>query len=234
MQDWLEFARGPLFRFTLAVMLLGMVRIVLLEVIAAVIAYRKAGDKTLPWGFIFRRTLQWFFPVQRLLARRPLFSVVSVLFHVGLLLVPIFLFAHIELWRGVLGFGWPALPKPVADWLTIGTIVAGAALVVARLSSSASRFLSRKQDFFWPPLILLPFISGYACANWALSPGAYQVSMLLHVVSAEMIFVLLPFTKIAHCVLMPFSQIVSNLAWKFPPETDDDVSATLNKRGAPV
>jgi nitrate reductase gamma subunit len=215
-------------------MLLGLLRVVALEVTAVVSAYRRAGDKTLPWGFIGKRTLQWFFPVQRLLIRRPVFSVLSVLFHVGLLLVPIFLFAHIELWRGVLGFGWPALPKLWADWLTVGTILAGVGLIVARLSSETSRYLSRAQDFLWPPVILLPFLTGYACANWNLAPTVYQASMLVHILSAELIFVLLPFTKIAHCVLMPFSQVVSNLAWKFPPETDDDICATLNKRGAPV
>ena len=106
--------------------------------------------------------------------------------------------------------------------------------LVARIASRESRFLSRAQEFFWPPLIVLPFITGYACANWALGPTAYQLSMLLHLLSAELIFVLLPFTMIAHCVLMPFSQIVSNLAWRFPAETDDDVCATLNKKGAPV
>jgi hypothetical protein len=58
--------------------------------------------------------------------------------------------------------------------------------------------------------------------------------MLLHVLSAELIFVLLPFTKIAHCVIMPLSQFVITLAWKFPANTDEDVVVTLNKKGEPV
>jgi nitrate reductase gamma subunit len=58
--------------------------------------------------------------------------------------------------------------------------------------------------------------------------------MLVHVLSGELIFVLLPFTKIAHCVLMPLSQLVSTLAWKFPARVDEDVAETLDKKGAPV
>jgi nitrate reductase gamma subunit len=234
MNELLDFARGPLFRFSLAVMLLGLVRIIALDLVAAYQAYRRAGDKKLPWGFITNRTLRWLFPVNRVMTTRPIYSLLSILFHIGLLLVPLFLFAHIELWRGVLGFGWPALPKVWADWLTLLTIVAAAGLIVGRITSRASRFISRKQDFLWPVLLLIPFISGYVCANLAVAPNVYRFSMLLHVLSAELIFVLLPFTKIAHCVLMPLSQFISSLAWKFPPDTDDDICTTLGKKGAPV
>jgi nitrate reductase gamma subunit len=234
MQDLLDFARGPLFRFSLAVMLLGLVRIITLDVIAAVGAYRRAGDKTLPWGFIIRRTLRWLFPVDRLFTRRPVYSLFSVLFHVGLLIVPIFLFAHVELWRGALGFGWPALPKATADWMTIGTIACGIFLVIGRISSRESRFLSRRQDYLWPLVLLVPFAGGYVCANLQISPAAYQIVMLVHVLSAELIFLLLPFTKLAHCVLSPLSQVISGLAWRFPAGTDEAVCKALNKEGAPV
>jgi hypothetical protein len=58
--------------------------------------------------------------------------------------------------------------------------------------------------------------------------------MLLHVLSGNLVFLLIPFTKIAHCVLMPLSQFVITIAWRFPPDTDDRVCTTLNKKGAPV
>ena len=82
--------------------------------------------------------------------------------------------------------------------------------------------------------LLVPFATGYVCATMSVSAAAYQVLMLVHIVAGNIILILLPFTKIAHCVLMPFSQLVSNLAWKFPAETDDAVCTTLDKKGAPV
>jgi nitrate reductase gamma subunit len=66
------------------------------------------------------------------------------------------------------------------------------------------------------------------------SPAAYQFFMLVHVLSSELIFVLIPFTKITHCIIMPFSQFVMTIAWKFPARVDDDVCTTLGKKGAPV
>ena len=83
-------------------------------------------------------------------------------------------------------------------------------------------------------LLLVPFITGFVVAQLGVSAKVYQSLMLVHILSGELIFVLLPFTKIAHCVLMPFSQMVSTLAWKFPAAVDDDVSTTLDKKGAPV
>jgi len=150
------------------------------------------------------------------------------------LLTPLFLYAHVELWRASTGIGWWTLSRQIADLLTIATIVFAVLLWVGRLSSHTSRFISRKQDFLWPILLIIPFVSGYVCANGGASPVVYQLAMLVHILSAELIFILLPFTKIAHCVLMPLSQLISGIAWKFPAETDDAVCTTLNKKGAPV
>ncbi|MFZ5981755.1 MAG: hypothetical protein ACOYVF_14115 [Candidatus Zixiibacteriota bacterium] len=66
------------------------------------------------------------------------------------------------------------------------------------------------------------------------SPAVYEYSMLIHILSAELLFILLPFTKIAHCVIMPLSQFIITVAWRFPDKTDEAVCTTLNKKGAPV
>jgi nitrate reductase gamma subunit len=234
MEALLDFARGPLFRLTFAIMVLGLARILILDLWAAWEAYRKAGDKKLDWGLIIKRSLGWFIPVNRVFHNRPVYSIFSILFHVGLILVPIFLFAHVQLWQNAIGIAWPTLPFEVAKWLTITTIVFGVALFIGRLLNKTSSFLSRKQDYWWPIILLIPFVTGFLCAHAGVGPKAYQFFMLVHIFAAELIFVLIPFTKIAHCVLMPLSQFISMLAWKFPPETDEAIATTLNKKGAPV
>ncbi len=234
MEEFLNFSRGPLFRLCFAVMILGLARILILDIWAAVMAYRKAGDKTLPWGLIISRSLEWLFPAKRLFHNRPVYSVFSILFHIGLILVPIFLFAHVQLWQSAIGLAWPTLPYDVAKWLTISTIVFGLALILGRLLVPSASFISRKQDYFWPLILLIPFVTGFICAHLSIAPQTYQFFMLVHILAGNLIFVLLPFTKIAHCVLMPLSQVVGTLAWKFPPDTDEAITTTLNKKGAPV
>jgi nitrate reductase gamma subunit len=215
-------------------MVLGLARLIFLDLSAAVIAYRKAGDKTVNWKQVISRSLEWLVPVRRVFNSRPLHSLFSILFHVGLLLVPIFLYAHVRLWQSAVPIGWPTLSRTWADLLTITTIVFGVALFVSRVGVRTSSFLSRKQDILWPLLLILPFLTGYICANMRISPEAYNMLMLVHLVTGNLILILIPFSKIAHCVLMPFSQMVSYIAWRFPADTDEAVCATLNKKGAPV
>ena len=234
MQELLDFARGPLFRLTFAVMTLGLARVLILDMWGAISAYRRAGDKKLAWGDAVVKTVSWLFPLKKVFTKRPIYSLFSILFHVGLLLVPVFFLGHIQLWKDSIGLAWWSIPEFWADLLTITTIVFGLALILGRIGSASARALSRKQDFVWIPLLIIPFLTGYACANITLSPGSYQIFMLLHVLSAEVIFIFIPFTKIAHCVLMPLSQFILALAWKFPARVDDEICATLKKKGAPV
>ena len=234
MESWLEFARGPLFRLSFAILILGLLRILFLDIWGAYKAYRKAGDKSMPWKLIFSRSMEWLFPVKRVAHNRPLYSIFSILFHIGLLLVPLFLFAHVKFWEKSVGISWIILPYNLAFWLTVSTIVFAIALIIGRVFNKSSSFISRKQDYLWPVLLLIPFVTGFVCANLNVDPKSYQFFMLMHVLSGDLIFILIPFTKIAHCVLMPLSQVVCTLAWKFPPKTDEDICTTLNKKGAPV
>jgi len=234
MDGLLEFAKGPLFRFTFAIMVLGLLRIFALDIWGAFEAYRRAGDKVVDWNSAFKKTINWLIPIRKAPSTRPIYGIISILFHVGLIIVPLFLYAHVQLWKSGFGFAWFSLNKGLADFLTITTVIFGIGLFIGRVGSRNSRGISRKQDFIWPLLLIVPFITGYICANLAVNPTAYRDFMLIHILAGEMIFVLLPFTKIAHCVIMPLSQFIISIAWKFPADTDDDICTTLNKKGAQV
>lgn len=227
MEAWIEFGRGPLFRLAFSLMVLGLLRVFLLTVVGIVEAYRRSPDKIVPWREAGRQTLAWLFPVRRLWRKRPFYSTMSLLFHAGLLLVPVFLAAHLLLWRRSTGVALPALPQKPAGWLTLLVIVTGLGLFGGRVLDSRARSLSRFQDYFWPLLLIVPFLTGYVCSNAAIGPKAYQQLMLFHVYSADLIMLMIPFTKIAHCVLAPLSQVVTAVSWKLVPEAGDRVAATL-------
>lgn len=233
MEAWIEFGRGPLFRLAFSLMVLGLLRLVLLTVAGIAEAYKRSSDKILAWGEIGRQTLAWLVPVNRLWRKRPLYSTASFLFHVGLLGVPLFLAAHLDLWQRSIGWAWSAIPQKVADGLTLLTIATGLGLFCGRVFDRRARALSRPQDYVWPLLLVVPFLTGYLCSNARLEPRAYQVMMLLHVYSGILIMLMIPFTKIAHCVLAPLSQLVSAVSWKFAPGAGDKVAATLGRAERP-
>jgi len=230
----LEFGRGPLFRLAFVLMVLGLLRIFILTLVGMVEAYRRNPDKILPWKDMGIKTAGWLLPFVRLTHKRPVYSVVSFLFHIGLILVPLFFSAHVLLWEREVGFAWPALSQSVADVLTLVVVVAGFALFLGRVIPRGARTISRRQEFVWPILLIVPFLTGYICTHNEVGPHAYQWMMLIHIYSANLIMVMIPFTKVAHCVLLPLSQYVSGMGWKFPAGAGDRVATTLGYAERPT
>ncbi len=234
METWIEFGRGPLFVVSFSLLVLGLARILLLTGMGVVGAYRRSWDRIVNWKDVRLQTRTWLLPVRSLLRKRPVYSALSVLFHAGLILVPLFAAAHVLLWRRSTGFAWGAIPQRLADILTLTTLVAGIGLLLGRAIPSASRKLSGLQEYIWPALLLVPFATGFLCSHARLSAHAYQQLILLHVYSADAILALLPFTRIAHCVLTPISQVVTAVAWKFPVGGGDRVAETLGYGDRPT
>lgn len=228
METWLEFLRGPVFRFAIIVAALGMARHVIIAVWGVVSAYRKANDKNLPWGKIILGGLGWMVPVKKVFtAPKTLHSVLTIAMHVGLILVPIFLLDHILLWQRGLGIAWPAIPRHVADIFTVAVIFLAAALIVERVASRTMRVLSKPQDYFLLGLIMAVFITGFIASRpW--NPMSWEASMLIHVAAGNAILVLIPFTKLAHMVVWPINRITNELAWKFPARAGEQVALTLD------
>jgi nitrate reductase gamma subunit len=234
LDGWIEFGRGPLFRFAFVLAALGLARVLALAIAGAVDVWRDTPDRRLPWKQMALSTLGWLVPVTRLWTRRPVYSTVSFAFHAGMLVVPFVLVAHILLWKRAVGFAWPAIPQALADWLTLTVIVCGILLIVLRVAYSGTRRLSRLQDYSALVLIVLPFLTGYLCAHADLAPGTYRAFFLLHVYSGDLILILLPFTKLAHCVLAPLSQFATALSWKLAPGAGDRVAETLGYADRPT
>lgn len=233
MDVWLRLGRGPLFWAALVFMLLGLGRQAALTGLAAMRAYRRAGDRDVPVSRIVSETLAWLLPTDRL-RDRWLYSLTTFAFHVGVILVPVFLAGHIELWRGALGWGWPALPNAVATVLTVVVLVAAVAVVVQRSASAESRTLSRFQDYLMPLLVAVPFLSGLLVMHPAWNPFTRDATLLVHVLSGDLVLFLVPLTKLSHMVLLPLTQLVSELAWHFPPDAGERVGHALGKESEPI
>jgi len=233
MQAWIDWARGPAFLFAFSFMVLGLVRHVVLTLWEIRRTLRRAGDKSLPVRQVLTATTQWLVPVSKL-RNDPLFSATSMLFHVGILIVPVFLAGHIALWERGTGLSWPAISSRVADALTILAVVAAVALVVQRRLVPAARALSRTQDYLLPLLIAVPFATGFLVMHPMLNPFTYEATLLTHILSANLVLVLIPITKLSHAVLVPSVHLVAELGWHWPARSGTNVAVALGKEQEPV
>lgn len=201
MADWLEFGRGPLFRLSFALMLLGLLRLGFL----AALRSGTRGNQQLIQRLTENSRVVGFSGAR---FWRPVRWTLLVVFHLGLVAVPLFLGAHVLLWRSAVGFAWWSIPQDVADWLTLLAMAAGLLLVLGGLFTTGRSYPS------WPILLGVPFATGYLCANADIDAKTYQWLMLLHVYSGNLILVMTPFTRVADCVLSPLVQNLTRSPWK--------------------
>lgn len=233
LQAWVELARGPLFRACLAFLILGLLRHAVITVWEMAAILYRAGDKVIPWRQVAAATLKWLFLAGQL-KHRIFFGLVTLVFHVSILLTPIFLAGHISLWKRALGLSWPSISNNTADVLTITTLLTAMLLVVLRALAQDSRALSRFQDYALPLVIAVPFATGFLVMHPVLNPCGYEAMLLMHVMSANFLLVLIPLTKLSHMILLPATQLVSELAWHFPPDAGSRVAAALGKEKEPI
>jgi nitrate reductase gamma subunit len=233
MDTWLELARGPIFLFAITFMVLGLARHFILTCLEAGRAYYRAGDKVIPYAQVAKSTWQWLFPLYKI-KQRTLYGLTTIILHVSIILTPILLGGHIALIRRGTGLGWPAIPNVLADYLTVAAILAALALIVQRAIKSDSRAVSRFGDYAVLALITIPFASGFLVMHPSFNPFSFEAMLLIHVMSANLIMILIPVTKISHCVLTPVSQIVSELVWHWPPDAGSKLAVTLGKENEPV
>jgi nitrate reductase gamma subunit len=127
----------------------------------------------------------------------PVVTVVTVIFHVFLFVTPIFLLAHNELFRKAFGFSLPSLSDQTTDMMTIIFLLCGGFFLYRRIFVRRVRAITTLWDFVILAVTLTPFVTGFlAFRQW----GDYQTVMIVHILSGELMLILIPFTKLGHMI----------------------------------
>ena len=195
--ELLIWTRGPGLAIALTVLLAG----VLLRLFEIFSLGRKA-DLSLPradtpgsgWRTVFSRTL----PAPGMTGRAPVTYFGGYIFHLGLFLIVFLYIPHIELWRRLLGISWPGLPTPMLDAATVATIIAMIAVLISRMTDPVKKMLSGPGDYMAWGLTFTPVIAGYLAYHHLLFD--YTWTLAIHILSAELLIAMLPFTKLFHAV----------------------------------
>lgn len=135
-------------------------------------------------------------PPQDMLKRSPLSYIGGYVFHIGLTIVVLLFAPHILLISNLTGLSWPALPSRLVDLVAVVTMAAMVAMLVDRVKKPAKRFLSTFEDWFTWAVTFLPLLTGWMAVQHLMLP--YTKMLTLHILSAEILLVMLPFTKLFH------------------------------------
>jgi len=135
--------------------------------------------------------------------KRPIFTAITILFHISVFILPIFLLAHILLWFESYGILWRNISNDLADVMTIIVLVACIFFIGRRLVVTEVRKVSRVSDYLLSLAIFISFLTGFvALHQW----GPYRPMLILHILSSEILIMLIPFSKLMHMIFFVFSR----------------------------
>jgi len=145
----------------------------------------------------FKTIFTRFLPQDSNTFQRSYFIIIAgYVFHIGLLVALFLLVPHIELIRSALGFGWVGLPTPVVDFLTVLSLISMLALLWHRLTNPVLKMISDAGDYTAWILTFLPLLTGYLAYHHLFFD--YTWLLAFHILSAELLMIMLPFTKLMH------------------------------------
>jgi len=128
---------------------------------------------------------------------KPLYTAIFFVFHIGLVLTPLFLLGHAVIFKERWGVDWPTLSMGLADVLTIGVMITAVCIAIRRLALPEVRIVTTFYDFFLLLLSVAPFVTGFLAVHQA---PHYQLWLYSHILSGELLLIAVPFTKLFHVV----------------------------------
>lgn len=198
-----SFASGPMVWIAFFVFCTGsLYRLVSMALLAkkrdgAVYAYMEGR-------FALRSILHWITPfASHNMREKPMMTLAAFGFHLGIFLVPLFLFAHIVLLKESFNLSWWYLPDPAADVLTVVVILCCVYFLQRRILRPEVRYLTTVSDYLILAGVATPFVTGFwAAQQW---PG-YSWVLIAHMLSGEVMLMMIPFTRLAHMIFFPVTR----------------------------
>ena len=203
MNTMYEILTGPLLWITFSIFIGGMLaRLVFLFYLSQRKDQIIYNHTSFSWGI--KSIVHWIIPWGSASMRnQPLFTLMVFSFHITLLAVPLFLHAHNIMWDEAFGLSLWSMPDIVADIMTIILIASACFLIIRRIRRAEVRILTSAWDYTLLILTAAPFVTGFfAYHQW----GPYEILLILHILSAQVLLILIPFTKLSHMILFFFTR----------------------------
>ena len=191
--ELLNWARGPGLAYATVFMVFGLtLRVLEILSLGRPKEYAKVRSSGVKEGFatIIRRNL----PERHCWK----YITATYIFHIGLFVVIFFFIPHTQLFKAVFGVFWGGWPNYIIDFFTILSIATMMYVLILRRVNPARRILSKPSDYFVWLVTFLPLVTGYMAFH-RIGPD-YTLMLALHILSVELLMVMLPVTKLVHTV----------------------------------
>lgn len=206
--DFFLFVEGPLLWIAFLTFFIGSILRA-----ALFLSVSRKRDKIIyqyfSWKYVLATFGRWLLPLNKDIAKNPVFTTLGYMFHICLIVVPIWFSGHISLWEeSRFEWSWTPIPDGLADWMTLIFLAIALFLLLRRIISADIRLLSTFSDYLLIVVVALPFITGYFLTHGTVDNIGFlgENIQLIHMLSGELMLILIPFTKLSHFVLFFFSR----------------------------
>ena len=197
-----EFLIGPMVWIAFILFFLGMV-----YRIGTMLQMAKKDKVVYPYlsvKYSFRSLLHWIVPfASRNMRLQPLMTILSFVFHICLVITPLFLLAHNIMIQQSWGISWWTISENVADVTTLIVVFACLAFLIRRVVNPTVRFVTFPSDYVLLFIAFAPFLSGFLASQQMIH---YKAMVMLHVFFGEIMLIAIPFTRLSHMFFFPFTR----------------------------
>ncbi len=193
MMDFGSFVEGPLLWIVFSIVITGVIA----RFVFFFYAIIKSGkDRDFRWLYSLATFGRSFVPFHNAVAKKPSYAVLRYIFHICLILVPVWLSGHIALWEeSRFEWAWSALPDLWADWMTLLLLALAAYFLVRRIIVKDIRLTSSTSDYLLIVITVLPFLTGYFLAHGSLDSIPFLGNNMwsIHILSGEAMLLVVAF-----------------------------------------
>ncbi|MDD3471256.1 MAG: nitrate reductase [Syntrophaceae bacterium] len=154
--------------------------------------------------YSLRSLFHWIIPfASKNMRARYEVTIVTFIFHLSLILLPIFLAAHVVMFTFSWGPTWSVVSESTATFLTVLVILACLFFLIRRLMLPEIRFVTEPSDYLLLLIAAAPFLSGFiANRQWF----DYETVLIIHMISGAIMLMAIPFTRLSHMLFFPFTR----------------------------
>lgn len=153
--------------------------------------------------YSLRSIMHWIIPFATVNWRNhPVLTIVTFVFHLCLMVTPVFLLSHVVMWDESWSLSWWTLPDAAADVMTVLVIVSCIYFLIRRVSQPEVRFVTDWTDYLLLAMVAAPFVTGFL----AYHHFGVEWMTLLHMFSGELMLAVIPFTRLSHMIFSPLTR----------------------------
>jgi nitrate reductase gamma subunit len=197
-----DFAGGPLVWIAITVFVAGMI-----YQFARLLSLAKKDKVIFPYMSLtygLRSLFHWIIPFgSRNMRNRYEVTLVTFAFHICLVLLPIFITAHVAMFAFSWKARWMTIPDSAATMMTLVVIAGAAFFLLRRLMMPEIAFVTTPSDYLLLAIAAAPFITGFiANRQWF----DYDTMVTIHIISGAIMLMAIPFTRLSHMLFFPFTR----------------------------